>query len=212
MQRSGKVPGTGLVHAPFALLPMSFPKVYWRQACELAPIFNELVDRVSLDGTFLQESLSRFFSQCLFERKPLHLLWITVCKFCYLLWITVYKFCFFYILTHTWLHIYCCMVRRFYFSCYHHFFFKDSYDFSFETECHRHICSSILLTLKCFEYSICACCFRCFTVVWNYTVFSLCVQINKGFELDRWDLSIFLGWYTYHMLLFVRDANTWLTL
>ncbi|XP_020101793.1 glutathione synthetase, chloroplastic isoform X3 [Ananas comosus] len=57
--RSGKVPGTGLVHAPFALLPMSFPKVYWRQACELAPIFSELVDRVSLDGTFLQESLSR---------------------------------------------------------------------------------------------------------------------------------------------------------
>uniref|UniRef100_A0A5B6YI88 Glutathione synthetase n=1 Tax=Davidia involucrata TaxID=16924 RepID=A0A5B6YI88_DAVIN len=58
-QRSGTVPGVGLVHAPFALLPMSFPESYWRQACELAPIFNELVDRVSLDGIFLQDSLSR---------------------------------------------------------------------------------------------------------------------------------------------------------
>ncbi|THU56398.1 hypothetical protein C4D60_Mb11t16840 [Musa balbisiana] len=62
VQNSGTVPGVGLVHAPFALLPMSFPKAYWRQACELAPIFNELVDRVSLDGKFLQDSLSRFSS------------------------------------------------------------------------------------------------------------------------------------------------------
>ncbi|OWM85393.1 hypothetical protein CDL15_Pgr019017 [Punica granatum] len=58
-QRSGRTPGVGMVHAPFALLPMSFPESYWRQACELAPIFNELVDRVSLDGKFLQDSLSR---------------------------------------------------------------------------------------------------------------------------------------------------------
>ncbi|KAK9137125.1 hypothetical protein Sjap_007719 [Stephania japonica] len=58
-QRSGEVPGVGLVHAPFALLPKSFPRSHWQQACELAPIFNELVDRVSLDGKFLQESLSR---------------------------------------------------------------------------------------------------------------------------------------------------------
>ncbi|XP_073100259.1 glutathione synthetase, chloroplastic isoform X1 [Elaeis guineensis] len=59
VQRSGTDPGIGLVHAPFALLPMPFPKGHWRQACELAPIFNELVDRVSLDGKFLQDSLSR---------------------------------------------------------------------------------------------------------------------------------------------------------
>ncbi|GAV63215.1 GSH_synthase domain-containing protein/GSH_synth_ATP domain-containing protein [Cephalotus follicularis] len=57
--RSGKVPGVGMVHAPFALLPMPFPESHWRQACDLAPIFNELVDRVSLDGRFLQDSLSR---------------------------------------------------------------------------------------------------------------------------------------------------------
>lgn len=53
------MPGVGLVHAPFALLPMPLPESQWRQACELAPIFSELVDRVSLDGKFLQESLSR---------------------------------------------------------------------------------------------------------------------------------------------------------
>ncbi|THG08908.1 hypothetical protein TEA_015822 [Camellia sinensis var. sinensis] len=59
VQRSGKVPGVGMVHAPFALLPISFPESHWRQACELAPIFNEIADRVSLDGNFLQHSLSR---------------------------------------------------------------------------------------------------------------------------------------------------------
>ncbi|XP_047310495.1 glutathione synthetase, chloroplastic [Impatiens glandulifera] len=59
VQKSGKVPGVGLVHAPFALLPMPFPEKHWIQACEVAPIFNELVDRVSLDGEFLQDTLSR---------------------------------------------------------------------------------------------------------------------------------------------------------
>ncbi|KAM7476987.1 hypothetical protein LguiB_024230 [Lonicera macranthoides] len=59
VQRSGTVPGVGMVHAPFALMPMSFPESHWRQACEVAPIFNELIDRVSLDGKFLQDSLSR---------------------------------------------------------------------------------------------------------------------------------------------------------
>nr|XP_043632126.1 glutathione synthetase, chloroplastic-like isoform X2 [Erigeron canadensis] len=53
------VPGVGMVHAPVALLPNSFPESCWNQACELAPIFNELVDRVSLDGKFLQDTLSR---------------------------------------------------------------------------------------------------------------------------------------------------------
>lgn len=50
-----------MVHAPFALLPMAFPESHWKQASELAPIFNELVDRVSLDAKFLQDSLSRYF-------------------------------------------------------------------------------------------------------------------------------------------------------
>ncbi|RDX82165.1 Glutathione synthetase, chloroplastic, partial [Mucuna pruriens] len=63
VQRSGTVPGVGLVHLPFALLPAPFPESHWKQACELAPLFNELVDRVSLDGKFLQESLSRPLSR-----------------------------------------------------------------------------------------------------------------------------------------------------
>ncbi|KAL5678740.1 hypothetical protein ACJX0J_014871, partial [Zea mays] len=57
--RSGTVPGVGLVHAPFSLLLARFPASFFNQACELAPIFNELVDRVSLDGEFLQAALSR---------------------------------------------------------------------------------------------------------------------------------------------------------
>ncbi|GJN05010.1 hypothetical protein PR202_ga22603 [Eleusine coracana subsp. coracana] len=57
--RSGTIPGVGLVHAPFLLLPARLPTSFWKQALELAPIFNELVDRVSLDGEFLQEALSR---------------------------------------------------------------------------------------------------------------------------------------------------------
>ena len=49
-----------MMHAPFSLLPVVFPENHWKLACEVAPIFNELVDRVSLDGNFLQESLSRY--------------------------------------------------------------------------------------------------------------------------------------------------------
>ncbi|KAL9272544.1 Glutathione synthetase, chloroplastic-like protein [Drosera capensis] len=45
VKRSGTLPGVGMVHAPFSLLPMSFPASHWKQACELAPIFNELFDR-----------------------------------------------------------------------------------------------------------------------------------------------------------------------
>ncbi|KAF2287962.1 hypothetical protein GH714_003521 [Hevea brasiliensis] len=59
LKRSGKVPGVGMVHAPFALVPVKFPENHFKLACEVAPIFNELIDRVSLDGKFLQESLSR---------------------------------------------------------------------------------------------------------------------------------------------------------
>ncbi|KAG7603639.1 Glutathione synthase [Arabidopsis thaliana x Arabidopsis arenosa] len=58
-QKSGNVPGVGLMHAPIALLPTGFPEAYWKQACDVTPLFNELIDRVSLDGKFLQDSLSR---------------------------------------------------------------------------------------------------------------------------------------------------------
>ncbi|TVU51778.1 hypothetical protein EJB05_03222 [Eragrostis curvula] len=69
--RSGKAPGVGLLHAPFSLLPMSFPRVYWDQALELAPLFNELVDRVSLDGEFLQQTLARTKQVDFFTRRLL---------------------------------------------------------------------------------------------------------------------------------------------
>ncbi|GAB2292238.1 Glutathione synthetase [Dionaea muscipula] len=59
LQRSGTVPAVGMVHAPFSLRLMPFPESHWNQACELAPTFNELIDRVSLDGKFFQDSLSR---------------------------------------------------------------------------------------------------------------------------------------------------------
>ncbi|CAK9328344.1 unnamed protein product [Citrullus colocynthis] len=59
VKRSGEVPGVGLSHSPIALMPGLFPETHWKQACELSSIFNELVDRVSMDGKFLQESLSR---------------------------------------------------------------------------------------------------------------------------------------------------------
>ncbi|KAL6905846.1 hypothetical protein ACP4OV_003447 [Aristida adscensionis] len=71
--RSGKAPGVGLLHAPFSLLPLSFPKVYWDQAVELAPLFNELVDRVSLDGEFLQQTLARTKQVDLFTRRLLEI-------------------------------------------------------------------------------------------------------------------------------------------
>nr|CAB3490442.1 unnamed protein product [Digitaria exilis] len=61
--RSGTVPGVGLVHAPISLLPARFPASFWKQACELAPIFNELVDRVSLDGEFLQSALTKLVDE-----------------------------------------------------------------------------------------------------------------------------------------------------
>ncbi|KAG4394137.1 hypothetical protein GLYMA_03G240651v4 [Glycine max] len=49
VQRSGSVPGVGLVHAPLALLPTPFPEKQCREATEL-------------DAKFLQESLSRLIT------------------------------------------------------------------------------------------------------------------------------------------------------
>ncbi|CAL4892672.1 unnamed protein product [Urochloa decumbens] len=69
--RSGKAPGVGLLHAPFSLLPMSFPRFYWDQALELTPLFNELVDRVSLDVEFLQQTLARTKQVDLFTKRLL---------------------------------------------------------------------------------------------------------------------------------------------
>ncbi|KAJ7548077.1 hypothetical protein O6H91_08G116300 [Diphasiastrum complanatum] len=59
IENSGKVPGVGLVHAPFCLFPTPFPAEAFEHAIDLAPLFNKLVDEVSKDGNFLQETLER---------------------------------------------------------------------------------------------------------------------------------------------------------
>ena len=43
--------------APMSLLPNAYPKEAFEQAVDVAPAFNELVDRVSRDATFLEETL-----------------------------------------------------------------------------------------------------------------------------------------------------------
>jgi hypothetical protein len=60
LQRSGTVPGVGLVHAPLSLLPSPFPRQTFSQAIELAPLFKLLTDRVSQDAEFLQQTLARY--------------------------------------------------------------------------------------------------------------------------------------------------------
>ncbi|GAQ79430.1 glutathione synthetase [Klebsormidium nitens] len=58
-KNSGVTPGVGLVHAPVSLLPTPFPRPLFEQAVEVAPIFNELVDKVSQDSEFLFSTLER---------------------------------------------------------------------------------------------------------------------------------------------------------
>ncbi len=69
LQRSGTVPGIGLVHAPFSLLPSPFPRQAFSQAIELAPLFNLLVDRVSQDAEFLQQTLARYLMSNLPKKR-----------------------------------------------------------------------------------------------------------------------------------------------
>lgn len=51
--------GTSSVYqsAPMSLLPQAYPKAAFEQAVSLAPSFNVLVDRISRDGAFLQQTL-----------------------------------------------------------------------------------------------------------------------------------------------------------
>lgn len=71
VEDSGKIPGVGLVHAPISLLPSPFTEKHFKQAIEVAPLFNELVDRVSMDGKFLQEALWRTSKADTFTAKLL---------------------------------------------------------------------------------------------------------------------------------------------
>lgn len=49
--------GYGFACAPMSLLPNAYPRALFRQARDVAPYFNELVDRVSRDASFLQSTL-----------------------------------------------------------------------------------------------------------------------------------------------------------
>ncbi|XP_024545766.1 glutathione synthetase, chloroplastic isoform X1 [Selaginella moellendorffii] len=52
-------PGVGIVHAPVALLPSPFPEALFQQALNLGSHFNTLVDRVSSDSDFLEQTLAK---------------------------------------------------------------------------------------------------------------------------------------------------------
>ena len=41
------------VHSPFALFPSCFPKENIEQVLEIQPLFNQLVDKISRDGPFI---------------------------------------------------------------------------------------------------------------------------------------------------------------
>ncbi|BBN00343.1 glutathione synthase [Marchantia polymorpha subsp. ruderalis] len=56
---SGTTPGVGMAHVPFSLLPTPIPATAFAQAVELSSLFNDLIDRVSLDVDFLKQALAR---------------------------------------------------------------------------------------------------------------------------------------------------------
>jgi glutathione synthetase len=58
-ERSGTLPGVGIVHVPLSLLPTPFSRAAFTQALDLATHYNTLVDRVSQDTQFLHEALAQ---------------------------------------------------------------------------------------------------------------------------------------------------------
>eukprot|EP00934_Nitzschia_sp_Nitz4_P000509 Nitzschia sp. Nitz4//scaffold22_size323478//117302//118849//NITZ4_000521-RA/size323478-processed-gene-0.395-mRNA-1//1//CDS//3329542977//509//frame0 len=56
-RRNAQTGGSYFECAPMSLLPNAYPQQAFAQAQEVAPAFNELVDRVSRDAAFLQETL-----------------------------------------------------------------------------------------------------------------------------------------------------------
>jgi len=59
--------------APMSLLPNAYPKAAFTQAQALAPMYNLLVDRVSRDADFLQQTLSQVVQQDPYTAKLLQL-------------------------------------------------------------------------------------------------------------------------------------------
>lgn len=48
----------GIVHAPLTVMPSTFPRASFEKAKQAATLFNTLIDRVSQDSDYLQETLA----------------------------------------------------------------------------------------------------------------------------------------------------------
>jgi len=70
-----KIPVTGFaVHAPFTLEPYKYPQKAFYNAVELAPIFNNLVDKISRDSAWLNSVLTSTASSDSFTSKLLEIM------------------------------------------------------------------------------------------------------------------------------------------
>lgn len=70
-----KLPVTGFgVHAPFTLEPYKYPTKAFHDAVELAPVFNNLVDKISRDSTWLNSVLASTASSDTFTNKLLEIM------------------------------------------------------------------------------------------------------------------------------------------
>ena len=47
-----------LVHAPLSVFPVAYPRGSYEKAQAAMPIFNLLIDRISRDSTYLQQTLA----------------------------------------------------------------------------------------------------------------------------------------------------------
>lgn len=56
-KKTGKSDDKLFLGAPMSLLPNAYPEQEFKKACDVAPAFNELVERVSQDAEFLQQTL-----------------------------------------------------------------------------------------------------------------------------------------------------------
>ena len=60
-----------MTHAPFALDPFPLPRLSFEKAVTLATVFNELIDKISRDSSWIIESLKFTVESDTFTRKLL---------------------------------------------------------------------------------------------------------------------------------------------
>ena len=60
-----------MTHAPFALDPFPLPRLSFEKAVTLATVFNELIDKISRDSSWIMESLKFTVESDTFTRKLL---------------------------------------------------------------------------------------------------------------------------------------------